>query len=123
MYSIGYPDMVSNTNANIVKDRDATLSNLKLLLLSDKYSLFGDPYYGTNIKKLMFEQNNQVLKDLVIDDIYVAIGTFLPQLIVERKDITVISKLASVYINIKATNLLDFQTDLYQINLTNSEEI
>ena len=121
MYSIAFPKMVDNTNTLLYENHEATASNLKLLLLSDKYSLFGDPYYGTNLKKLIFNQNNQVLRDLVIDDIYLAIKTFLPQIVVERKNITVTSDNASVYVNIKATNLLDYQTDLYNINLTEGE--
>lgn len=123
MYSIAFPDMLSNTSVKLVKDHEATASNLKSLIMSDKYSLFGDPYYGTSIKKLMFEQNNQVLKDLIIDDIYTAVATFMPQLLINRKDITINSDLASVYITIKATNMLDFTTDLYNINLTGDEEI
>lgn len=123
MHSIAFPDMVSNTNTYLVSDHDATLSNLKLLLLSDKYALLGDPYFGTSIKKLTFEQNNQVLKDLVIDDIYTAIATFMPQIMIDRKNITVTSDTASVYVNIKATNLLDFTVDTYNINLTQFEEI
>ena len=123
MYSIKFPDMLSNTVTNIVSDHEATASNLKLLLLSDKYSLLGDPYFGTNIKKLIFEQNNTVLRDLVIDDIYTAIITFMPQLIISRKDITVTSDRAHVYVNIKATNLIDYTTDMYNINLTSSEEL
>lgn len=123
MHSIAFPDMVSNTNTYLVSDHDATLSNLKLLLLSDKYALLGDPYFGTSIKRLTFEQNNQVLKDLVIDDIYTAIATFMPQIMIDRKNITVTSDTASVYVNIKATNLLDFTVDTYNINLTQFEEI
>lgn len=123
MYSIKFPDMLSNTTTNLVEDHEATLSNLKLLLLSDKYSLFGDPYYGTNLKKLMFNQNNTVLADLVIDDIYTAITTFIPQIWVDRKDITVTSDKYNIYVNIKATNLIDYTTDLYNINLTNSDQI
>lgn len=123
MYSIKFPDMLSNTITNIISDHEATASNLKLLLLSDKYSLLGDPYFGTNIKKLIFEQNNTVLRDLVIDDIYTAIITFMPQLVINRKDITVTSDRAHVYVNIKATNLIDYTTDMYNINLTSSEEL
>ncbi|WP_300924707.1 GPW/gp25 family protein [uncultured Clostridium sp.] len=114
--------MVSNTNTNIIKDHEATASNLKLLLASDKYSLLGDPYYGTNLKRLMFEQNNQILQDLIIDDIYTAILTFMPQIKVDRKNITITASRATVHANIKAINLLDYTTDLYNINLTNAEE-
>lgn len=123
MYSINFPKMISNVNTLIIQDHEATASNLKLLLGSDKYSLLGDPYYGTNLKRLMFEQNNQIIRDLIIDDIYSAILTFMPQIKVDRKDITVTSTRASVHANIKALNLLDFTTNLYNINLTNSEEI
>ena len=122
MYSFAWPKMISNTNAVVIKDHKATASNLKLLLLSDKTSLFGDPYYGTSLKKLTFEQNNQVLRDLIIDDIYTAIITFMPQIMVKRDDITVTSDNAHVYVSIKAVNLLDYTTDLYNINLTGSEE-
>ena len=123
MYSINFPEMVGNSSAKIIRDHEATASNLKLLLMADKYSLFGDPYFGTSIKRLMFEQNHKILQDLLIDDIYTAILTFMPQLILDRKDIKVTSDRHTVYVNMKATNLLDYQTDLYNINLTGSEEI
>ena len=122
MRSFGYPVMFNNTNSNIISDHEATLSNLKLILGSDKFSLFGDPYFGTNIKRLMFDQNNQVLKDIVIDDIYTTITIFMPQITVQRKDIQVISNRETVYIKIKATNLLDFKTNTYTINMIDLEE-
>lgn len=122
MYSFQFPNMVSNTSANIIQDHEATASNLKLILGSTRGSLFGDPYYGTNLKRLMFEQNNQILRDLVIDDIYTTINTFMPQIKVNRNNITITSNRAAVYANIKALNLLDYTTDLYNINLTNFEE-
>ena len=123
MKSIAFPIMLGNSSTNIIKDHDATSSNLKLLLLSDKTSLFGDPYFGTNIKKLIHDQNNIVLRDLVIDDIYTAITTFMPQIIVKRGDIKVTSDRSNVYVNIKCLNLIDYTTDLYNINLTSDEEL
>lgn len=121
MNSIAFPKMFSNTNTLRYKDHEATLSNLKLLLGSTKTGLFGDPYFGTNIKKLMFEQNNNVLRDIVIDEIFTVITTFMPQITIKRNDIEVVSNRETVYINIKATNLLDFKTDLYTINLMDTE--
>lgn len=123
MYSIAFPDFLSSTNVKVIKDHEATASNIKLLLLSDKYGLFGDPYYGTSLKKLLYEQNNQLIQDLIIDDIFVAIQTFMPQVKVLRKDIEVIADRAKITINIKVLNLLDFKIDLYSIGLTNTEEI
>lgn len=123
MYSIQFPRMVSNTNALLVQDHEATVQNLKLALLSEKNTLLGDPYFGTNLKRFTYEQNNQILRDLVIDDIYTAIIDFMPQIRVSRSDITVTSDRAKIYANIRATNLVDYTTDLYNINLTELEEM
>nr|DAD82744.1 MAG TPA: hypothetical protein [Siphoviridae sp. ctrpg19] len=46
----------------------------------------------------------------------------MPQIKVLRKDITITQDGNKIFINIKATNMLDFQTDLYNINLLNFEE-
>ena len=121
MYSIKFPDMVSGVVTNLVKDHDATAQNLKLMLLSDRGALFGDPYFGTLWIKLLFDQNNEILRDIIIDDILTSIQTFMPQLLVNRKDITVNSNRYSVSINIKATNLLDYNTDMYTIKLMEDE--
>ena len=123
MYSIQFPRMVSNTNALLVQDHEATVQNLKLALLSEKNTLLGDPYFGTNLKRFTYEQNNQILRDLVIDDIYTAIIDFMPQIRVSRSDITVTSDRAKIYANIRATKLIDYTTDLYNINLTELEEM
>lgn len=110
--------MVGNTTTKISSDREATLSNLKLLLLSDKGSLFGDPYFGTLIKKRIFEQNTPIIRDLIVDDIYSAILQFMPQILVKREDISIVQRGATVYVNIRATNMLSFTTDLYSVNLS-----
>lgn len=121
MNSIAFPDIFNNTTTKVISNHEATVSNLKLLLLSDKLSLFGDPYYGTNLKKLLFEPNNYVLQDLVIDDIYTAILQFMPQIRIERSDISVVSTGSELYATIRALNLLDYTTDLYNINLISYE--
>ena len=122
MFSFAWPDIFSSTNINLNSDHEATLANLRLLLLSMRNSMFGDPYFGTNLKRLMFDQNNQILRDIIIDDIYTSIITFMPQLTLKRDDIKVISNKETIYITIKATNLLDFKTDLYTINMIDIEE-
>lgn len=123
MYSISFPKMVTNTHTILVQDHEATYQNLRLMLLSAKNTLLGDPYFGTNLKKLTFEQNNQVLRDLVIDDIYTSVLTFIPQLVLKRSDITITSDRYKVYAKIKATNLIDYQLNTYNINLTQYEEV
>jgi len=117
MRSIKFPNMFSNTVTNIVEDYDATLQNLKMLLYSEKGELFGDPYYGTNLRKFLYDQNDAILRDLLIDDIYTAIATFMPQVKVNRKDIIITSDGAKITINIIALNRVNFQTNLYSIAL------
>ncbi len=121
MKSLSFPDMFNNATTRTLSDHEATVSNLKLLLKSDKNGLFGDPYFGTNLKKLLFEPNNVVLQDIVIDDIYTAILQFMPQIRIERKNISIVSSGPDLYVTIKALNLLDYTTDLYNINLISYE--
>lgn len=122
MKSFNFPHMLNNTSADIVTDYYATLSNLKALLASDKYALLGDPYYGTNLKRLLYSQNNVLLKDLVIDDIFNAIVTFMPQIKISRNDILITQNGTDLYAKINAVNLSDYTNNLYEINLTTSEE-
>ena len=76
MRSIAFPTIFNRTTVNLVEDYDATLQNLKMLLWSEKNELFGDPYYGTGFKRYLYDQNDVVLQDILIDDIYSTIKLF-----------------------------------------------
>ena len=119
--SIAFPDMLSSSRMNTVQDTSATKSNLRLLLLSNKNSLFGDPYFGTELKNVIYSQNGAIIKDLIVDEIYTAIAVFMPQLRVKRDDIYVESDGTDIYASFTALNLLNYTTDLYNIKLTNNE--
>lgn len=122
--SIKFPDMIGNNNqSNIVYNKDATGQNVTTLLKSVKRTLLGDPYFGCNLQRLLFESNNHILRDLVIDEILQAIITFVPQIYVNRKSITVTSDGNTVYVNIRAKNILDYSFEEYNINLLNVEEM
>lgn len=123
MNSIEFPYFLSGSSTKIVSDHDATYNNLRLLLKSDKLGLFGDPDYGTNLKRLLFNQNNTVLRDVVIDDIYTAILQFMPQILVDRKNITITTDGNTLYANIKAQNMIDYTTDIYNLSLMNYEDV
>ena len=121
MNSIAFPNIFNNTSTRVVSDHEATAQNLKLLLASDKGSFFGDPYYGNIIKSLMFNQNDVILRDIVIDAIYTVILQFMPQILVKRKDITIVQSGTEIYATVRALNMLDYVTDMYNINLLNYE--
>ena len=118
MKSIAFPKIFNRTTTNIVHDYDATLQNLKLLLWSEKGELFGDPYYGTGVKRYLFDQNDIILQDILLDDIYSAIVLFMPQLKLNRKDIKLIKgNKGELTLKIEAINRADYTTNLYEIVL------
>ena len=69
----------------------------------------------------MFNQNNVILRDIVIDAIYTVILQFMPQILVKRKDITIVQSGTEIYATVRALNMLDYVTDMYNINLLNYE--
>ena len=122
MKSISYPKMfVTKTKTGLVQDYDATLQNLKLLIFSEKGELFGDPYFGTGLKRFLYDQNDVILRDLLIDELYTAIATFMPQIKIKREDITIISDGTQIICTIKALNRVDYQTNLYTIPLLEAD--
>lgn len=123
MKSIAFPNMFNNASTNIVEDREATESNLKLLLLSEKNELLGDPYFGVALKKYFYEQNNSIMDTMLIDDIYTAIALFMPQLIVRRQDIKLTHDHTTLNCSITGTNQLNFQLDTYDLVLLRDEEV
>lgn len=123
MKSLAFPNMFSSARTYTVADHEATASNLSLLLKSTRGGLFGDPYFGTILKKVLYEQNTGILQDLVIDEIYTAILAFMPQLKVERKNIKLQAVKDTLYASIQCVNLIDYQLDMYNIALITAEEI
>jgi len=123
MYSIAFPDMLSINRTKIISDHEATYSNLYLILKTvTKDCLFGDPYYGTNLLRVIYQQNNVLLQEIVVDEIYTAIRTYIPQLRLTRKNITVRGEGTKLFAEIRAINMIDQQLDLYNIELTDFSE-
>lgn len=119
--SIRFPDMFNSNSTKIVRDLDATKQNTLLLLYSETGELFGDPYFGVRVKGYIYEQNNYILKDIIIDEIYTKLAVFLPQVKVNRNDIEIVQDRARLYCNFKATNMIDFTTNTYSLVLFDEE--
>ena len=122
MKSISFPRMISHNYIQTVSDYDATLQNMKLLLGSEKGEFVFDPFFGIRLKRYLFEQNTKILMDILIDEIYEQLVIFMPQLIITRKDISLVSDMAKIYVNIKARNQRDFALNKYNLVLFNSQE-
>lgn len=118
MISIAFPNMFNSASTRLVEGSDATLQNIRLLIESCRGSLLGDPYFGSKIKAYIYEQNNIILRDIIIDDILVVLQTFIPQIHVKRDDITLVSDRASIFAVINCINKLDNQVNTFNIKLT-----
>ena len=63
MYSCDFPDIFSGQKVKLLKDREAIINNLYLVLSSAKRTLLGDPFFVTDLRRYLFEQNNVFIED------------------------------------------------------------
>lgn len=122
MASIQFPKMFSKTSTKIIHDYDATKQNAILVLRSEETGLFGDPYFGTKLKNLIFNPNNIILKDVVIDEIYTKLAIFMPQLIINRRDMNITFERAKLYCTFKARYVESFELNTYSLYLMDTEK-
>ena len=76
------------------------------------------------LKKFMFDQNNYVLKDQIIDMIYTQLALFIPQIKVKREDINIIQdkEKGRLYCDFYGINQIDFQPNTYNLLLLSDNE-
>ena len=118
MKSISFPNMFKQTSTLIKNNsHDATYQNMLLVLGADKGEFVCDPYFGIRLRKYIFEPNNYILKDIIIDEIYTQLKVFMPQLLINRKDINIIVERGKITASIKVTNRSDFVVDSYNLVL------
>lgn len=60
--------------------KNALAADLTLLLLTQKGERYYMPDYGTNLRKFLFEQNDQTTQTDIEKDIKETVGKFIPQL-------------------------------------------
>lgn len=126
MRSIKFPKMFNTSNTNVWKSSEyleATKQNTRLVLLSTRGELFGDPYFGLMLKRYLFDQNNYVLRDAIIDMIYTQLATFIPQVSVKRKDINIFQdrEKGKLYCEFSGINQIDYQPNTYNLVLFEGE--
>ena len=124
-YSISFPNIFNKSHVNLEKDYDAVKQNLILLLGSNKGGLYGDPWFGTNIKQILWDQNHrEILTTIVKEHIYDAIYSYMPNNIkIKLSDIVVniIDNYANVKINLSAYS--NKENDMLNINLLNDSDV
>lgn len=123
MFSIAFPNIFNGSKVNLYKDYDAIKSNLTALLSSDKGALFGDPFYGTRLKTLLWSQAyDPMVRDLIKDDIFEAIYSYMPQITVYRNDISVSIQNNVVTASIRVMSDSGVESNLFDIDLLTGTE-
>lgn len=123
MYSIAFPNIFNGSKVNLNKDYDAIKINLKSLLMSNRGGLYGDPHYGLNMKQILWSQAcKPVVIELLKDEIFNAIYSYMPQVKITRDDIKVMVEgnlvQASISVNVDET----IPSDLFNIQILLEDE-
>ena len=127
MRSIKFPKMFNSNSTNVWKSteyNEATTQNTKLVLQSMRGELFGDPYFGLMLKKLLFDQNSYILNDTIIDMIYTQLAIFIPRIKVRRQDIDIVQdrEKGKLYCNFSGINQIDYQHNTFNLVLLEDNE-
>lgn len=121
MNSIGFPKMFRGNSTIVTEGNEAVRNDLHLLLSSENGEFVFDPGWGIKLKKYTFNQNNYILRDILIDELYTKILTFFPQLVLTRKDIRIKQSGKKLFAEIQAKNTLDFKTNMYSLVIFEQE--
>lgn len=127
MRSYQWPQMFNTNSSRIWKEDehlDATKQNAILLLHCVRGELFGDPYFGLMLKHYLFNQNNYVLRDQIIDVIYTQLAVFMPQVKVKRENIEIIQdkEKGKLYCNFHGISQIDYQVETFNLVLLENTE-
>ena len=123
MFSIAFPNIFNGSKVFLYRDYDAIKSNLTALLSSDKGALFGDPFYGTRLKTLLWSQAyDPMVRDLIKDDIFEAIYSYMPQITVYRDDISISIQNNVVTASIRVRSDSGVESNLFDIDLLTGAE-
>ena len=123
MYSIAFPDIFNGSKVNLNKYYDAIKINLKSLLMSNRGGLYGDPHFGLNMKQILWDQAcRPVVIELLKDEIFNAIYSYMPQVSITRDDIDVEvdGNVVHASINVKADSKIP--SNLFNIKIIIDEE-
>lgn len=123
MDSLAFPNIFNGSTINIYRDETAIKSNLRNLLASNRGGLFGDPHFGTALKPILWDQAHaDIMKELIRDEVYEAIYSYMPQTTIDRDNIEVEERNNVVRVTIKAENDTGVLSNLMNIELLKQNE-
>lgn len=100
--TIKFPNITSLVSGKnqFSKDYESINECIGLLLRTSKGELLGDPQFGCNLMRYIYEPNDIILQDIAREDIVSAISKYEPRVTVTADDIEVYSENEKVYITI-----------------------
>jgi phage baseplate assembly protein W len=101
--------------------KEALISNLNLLLLTNKWERYFNPLYGSDLLRFIFEPNDSNVRDQLDREIKDMVNKFIPQLTIQNIDFRIPEtdkehKL-EIIINFTFTDDVFVEEDTIQINL------
>ena len=89
--SITHPKMFSLINGNTETDSlDISINrSIALILLTAKGEVFGNPDFGSDIRKFLFQNYTDSMRDLLIDEIVESINDWEDRIVINRSDISI----------------------------------
>jgi len=89
--TISFPDTVNLVNGNCQSSTGAKSINecLGLLLTSSKGEFLGDPDFGTNIHRYIFDHNGVAMVEIVKEEILNAVRAYMPRVQMTEDDIQI----------------------------------
>jgi phage baseplate assembly protein W len=121
MNIISFPKIFNGNSTAVKYGDEATKQSIRLLLSCECGEFFGDPAFGIHLKRYFFEQNNVILRDILIDELYTKIVDYCPQVYIERNDIKIFSKGNKLIANITYKNQETFVTNMFSLVLFKTE--
>lgn len=90
------------SGSTFLSEKDLSVEQcMRLIILTSKGELLGDPEFGTNIYEYLLMSNTDVIAELTINDILTGINTYEKRVQVSRDDISFNIDRNTVHINIQ----------------------
>ena len=115
-----FSDSLDGSYVELTKNtKDAIKSNLMHLILTERGERLYMPRFGTNLRKMIFEQLDSLTSDKIKDDLSKTISEYMPKL---KIDSILLDRLESeltarVTINYTITDNVFEETDILSIEL------
>lgn len=123
--SIKHPNTfsISQGKTLLVTEINAINQSIGLILSTAKGELFGDPNFGCNLYKYIYDYEGSTLENLIKDEIVSSLNDQEPRIFVDKENISISYEGTNVIINISYNlRYTDYHSDYRYITSIMKEE-